>query len=387
MSASGAKARGALPAIAALFVALAGSAGYLIVPMVVAALRHGGVQETLIGLIGSADPAGMFVGAGIALFGFVGRTPRRSALIALAVSLAANAASLVTHDPAILLPLRLSSGVAGGISLAVGLATLSRSKLPDRSFAQFALLQMAFGAVVAWLGDAGIGGLDIIYRCMFAVLVLGIVAALSLERRTDRIAATGTDARRPIDWPITGYTIVANFLAAASFLMLWANIQSAAAAVGLGTEQAVLVFDIGLAGGCAGALISMFIDGRGRRQLITASLFALGLVAIAAIAFSLSPWMFLAATFLLQFSTSTAFFGFGAVSDADPSGRLPIVHILAVKAGFGLAPLAASMIFQRHGLSIVLYVAFGGTLLAMLFYRKLIATADARAASRTDSIA
>ncbi len=47
-----------------MLVGVAGSAGYMVVPLVVAALRNdGATPEIWVGMVGSADPAGMFVGA------------------------------------------------------------------------------------------------------------------------------------------------------------------------------------------------------------------------------------------------------------------------------------------------------------------------------------
>ncbi|WP_414899911.1 hypothetical protein ACMT1E_09560 [Sphingomonas flavalba] len=375
------KLRAGLPVTAGLLVALAGSAGFLVVPLVVAALRHNGVPELWTGLIGSADPAGMFIGAALALFRFVRAAPRKWALIAVTVALLANAGSLTLDAAALLLVLRLLSGTAGGIAMALGLAALSHARFPDRSFALLTLTQMLFGALVASLGEGGAGGLGIIYRCMFALQLVGLVAAALLARTAvlPDAPVSGVPPRR-LRPTLFGYTAAANFCAAAGFMLLWVSIPGAARAAGLPADATVLVFDVGLAGGCIGALITMIIGGQTRRGVIVAGLFALGLTGMAIIGLTDNMPLFLIGTFLLQFSTAAAFYGFGAVSEADGTGRLPIVHMLAVKAGFGLAPMAASLVLGSAGMATVIAFAFIVNGVAALLYQMLVRTAAAEAA-------
>lgn len=373
------KLRDGLPATAGLLVALAGSAGFLVVPLVVAALRHNGVPELWTGLIGSADPAGMFIGAALALFRFVRAEPRKWALIAVGVALLANAGSLTLDAAGLLLVLRLLSGTAGGIAMALGLAALSHARFPDRCFALLTLAQMLFGALVASLGEGGAGGLSIIYRCMFALQFVGLASAMLLDRVVvlPDAATAGAAPRHSLPPALFGYTAAANFLFAAGFMILWVSIPGAARAAGLPADATVLVFDVGLAGGCVGALLTMIGGGQTRRKTIAGILFALGLVGIAAIGLTSSMSVFLVGTFLLQFSTATVFYGFGAVSEVDDSGRLPIVHMLAVKVGFGLAPMTASFLLGGSGMAAVISAGFAITLVSMLLYQLLIRSAEA----------
>lgn len=352
-----------------LLVALAGSSGFLVVPMVVSALRYAGVPENWTGLIGSADPAGMFVGAAAALLPAVRRSPRRAALIALALALGCNAASLLFAHPAILLMIRLACGFGGGLALAIGVSVLARTRLPDRSFALLALSQMMFGALVAGIGDAGRSGLGVIYLCAFGVQIVGITAALLLAGRAD--GSSGARNRK-LDKRTIGLTALGNFMSAAGFLTVWANIQMMATTAGVPASASVAVFDCGLAGGFTGGIVAVLIDGSTRRGLVTFVLFAIGLASILAIGFSSSLVVFLAATFLFQFSTATAFFGFGIASEIDPGGKLPIIFMLSVKAGFGLAPLIASQILLHMGRPAVLLASFVATVLAMAAYQGLI---------------
>jgi hypothetical protein len=360
--------------IGGLIAALAGSSGFLVVPMIVAALRHDGVAETWTGLIGSADPAGMFLGAAAALLTVFRSHARAFTLLALSVTLVCNLASAIIHEPALLLILRAACGLAGGLTLALSLGVLARTRAPDRSFALLALLQMLFSSMVAWRSDGGQGGLYVIYVCMFGLQLVGIVGALAINFHRDAGPAkpSGHSRPRPYGRAFPVYVALGNFLSAAGFLMLWANIQAIANFAGLPHSAVVAIFDIGLAGGLAGALVPQWIDGHKRRGRLVAGLFILNLMAIAVIATSSSVILFSFAAFVFQFSTATAFYSFGTVSTVDPGGKLPILHILSVKAGFGIAPFTASLLLDHLSLTAVIACSFGMTVLAMAAFARFI---------------
>lgn len=378
-----------LKVAAAIITALAGTAGYMVVPMVVAALHQNhaqGLSEIWVGLVGSADPAGMFVGAAIALTPIVLARPRLSAFISLIASLACNAASIAIAQGdqiALLLGLRLIAGAASGVALAIGLAELSAAAKPDRNFAIFTLTQMLFGATVAWLGAAGANGLGVIYQCVFAVQVAGAAAALLLRRRS--AAAKTSHAKVRVDFRLAAFTAAANALSAGGFLMLWANIHPLATAHGLSDGDIVKLIDLGFFGGCAGTLISMFGLERKHRRLTVIILFLIALAATLLIAAPLGALILALGVFLFQIAPAWAFFGFGAVSEADPSGRLPIIHILSVKAGFGLAPLAASILIHTGGLNLVLIGTFVTLLIATPLYQALLQRAESLKVSQTET--
>ncbi|MXN17804.1 hypothetical protein GR170_08160 [Pseudooceanicola sp. GBMRC 2024] len=353
-----------------MLVGVSGSSGFLVVPLVVAALRKTGtVPELWIGTIGSSDLAGMFAGAALSLLPVVRLAPRRAVAAALMISLVANACALASPPLVLLFLFRFLSGLGGGIALAMALTALGRTRHPDRSFAVISILQMSFGMLASYLANAGLSGLGSIYQTMFVTLALALCMAWTFPATLEDMRHPNqTTGPRKLNRRLIATIIVANMCSACGFLVLWANIEALARRAGIDPSHFVLLMDIGLIGGLAGTLLTIVIDGRPRRTLFACLYFGAGLLGALLFEVPLGPIMVFVAAFLFQLAPAAVCYGFGAISESDPSGRLPIVHILSVKFGFTIAPIFGSVLVQHVGIGAVAPASFLITLAAMLGY-------------------
>jgi predicted MFS family arabinose efflux permease len=121
---------------------------YLLLPAFVGALGNvRALDEASIGLLASADLAGIAVSTATGMWWVRRLAWRRVIRISLGVFLLANALCIGTEGFWPLLTLRFLAGLSGGAAYATALAAISDTKNPSRNAALMVCTQIVFGAV------------------------------------------------------------------------------------------------------------------------------------------------------------------------------------------------------------------------------------------------
>jgi predicted MFS family arabinose efflux permease len=356
-------------AVASIGVFVAGSLMFPLVTVLIDTLKteRPDLTATEIGLLGSGDTFGMFLGAVAALIVINRTSRRRLAFFGTAALLGANALCATTSDLAVLLALRLVAGAAGGLMMGVGLAAIGATAQPDRNYALSLVLQMIVSGVVIWLFSHGVaahGFTGLLVLVSIAVIAFAAPLGWLAESPSDA-AAGAAGARMPPPRSYTALASVVFFVWGVGLLIIWGYLQSIGRSFGLTTEALGNALTVGVVGGAGGSLLIAALGvrfGRVRPMLVFAAVFLASSVALLG---PLSAVAFAIAALAFQAASSIGVYPFGALSLVDPSGRLSVVYLLALKAGFGLGPAAGGLLVRGDDYDLV--VAVGTALSALAF--------------------
>lgn len=358
--------------------ALLGTAGFFYVNLA-AAIVDGltgtlGYTSAHAGEVMSANIYGASIGGLVAVF-VVRRLPWRPVLVAaFGVLVVLEAASMVVHAYAALLPLRAVDGLVGGLSVGVALSLLARTHNPDRAFGALLVFQFLFGGFGSWLlpGLVKAHGTWVLFACTTAMNVAALVVAVFLKpgaARAAKQAAAGIAAGRAA-WLLTALALVALFLFQVANMGLFAFI------IPLGEHYALtLAFITRTVGwttwiGTLGALCVIAFGtrlGRARPLLLA---MVVTLIGIAGLFWSDEPAIFFAANAFTAVTWSFVVpYLFGIVSVLDTSGRLATLAGFVSGLGLASGPLLAGWSVRPHDFAPLLgaaLVCFAMAAVAML---------------------
>jgi MFS family permease len=351
-----------IPLLCAALICVAASMMLVFTPLLVDGLRHSAVPiaEHEVALIGSADQTGMFVGAILALILLPTANRRRFAIAGLALLAAGDLGSLLPGVGSALYFERVAAGVGSGMAMGVAYAAFGDAPRPERYFALFGLLQTGIGSAVI-LGATRLElrfGYEVWYAAslLLALAALGFAAWLQPGARPASGAASPASARPGWD---RGLLVAATFfslsLSASAF---WSNAESIGRSFGIERGAASAAIAASLIASVAGSLGVLFTPRRWARMLPTFIVASAYVGGVGLLLHPQSAFGFLWAVAAFQFGTNLGFYAVGAVSESDPSGRLAVIYLLAMKAGFAAGPLCASRFV--HGAD------FHGVVLAVL---------------------
>jgi len=379
-----------LPLLAANLVCVAASLMFVFTPLLIDMLRHASVllSEREIALVGSADPAGMFLGAVVALLVVPKADRRMLAMASLAVLCVCDIVSMFAPNLALLCASRLLAGMGGGLAMAVGYAAFGAAPQPERNFALFITLQTLIGSLayitIARLTDRY--GTGAIYGASLAVAASALMASFRIERRPAARAMMSRAARRrPSILGVLGaFTVMTYFCLGVSSLAIWENVQSLGRSLGLTPGAVAAAASFSLLGSVSGSLAIIVIGKRYGRALPTGLLLTAYLSGEFLLTAADGFAAFCVAVTAFQCGTNFGTPAFGAISEADESGRLSIAYLLSLKAGFAFGPTVAAWLLIDHDYRGVVVAGTGlsvlaGALLATtLWVARSIAAAAAR---------
>jgi predicted MFS family arabinose efflux permease len=378
MSASGSTAREvehprAIAAVIALGVV--GSIVFLLLPLLVGAFSERlGLEAAQVGYLASADMVGMFVAAALATL-WIRRSDWRLAALAGSLLLAAChlASALVVAWP-LLLAIRLAAGIAGGSLMSIALTSLGDTRSSDRLFALFISAQLGLGALALWrmpelLDKHGLPGVFV----ALAVLTVLTGATIPLIPRGGAGVVAQAAAARSGSMLAGALALAACLVFNLGIMAVWAYMERLGDAAGLSAAVIGEALGASLLVGLFGALVAaVMADHFGRALPIGLSL-VLQLVALALLAGEPSVGAYRWAVALFSFCWNFPVAYQLAITVAvDPSGKLVVLFLSAVKLGYAIGPAIAGQLVALTGgfgavimLGAVCFVASAGVYLPL----------------------
>ncbi len=368
------------------YAAVVGSLMFALLPTVLSALeRETDFSRLQIGAVTSAPMFGMFVGAIIAAV-TLESISRRSAAVALVatITLVYALVGYLSLTFAILAAALFVGGVAGAMLMGIGFGVMARTVNPDRTFAFWVAAQLsvlaitlpAFGLVIDRYGLAvGIAALGA-GTLTAAGPFLRRVGPMSPLPGTVRVAVQ--DGFRAYAHPAAGLAMLAIVLFGAGIMVVWVHAESVGVLATGSPERVRSALSASLLVGIIAALAAGALAGRtSRSRLLAATSLLCFFGALAAVT---TPGT---AAFLLGV---TAFsFGWnlapapqiGCLATIDPSGRLAVANIAALKLGYALGPLVGAVLptegsYWMHAVLCGAAITCSGWILTRLDHRSSV---------------
>lgn len=248
-----------MPLWAGVALAIIGMQVFIIQPGFISALAGArSYDEAALGMIASAEMAGIaaatvFAAAICARVGY-----RRLAIAAIVLTALANLASIAIVDAGPFAALRVGAGLGSGLLISLGYALVGGAPNPDRWFGYLIMALLTYGALgvfalPALVGAVGVGGMF----SVLAVLTLsGLLLRALLPERLDA-AQESDENTRPHP------SRVAVSLAAVAFYFLgqgaiWAFLSLIGEAGGLPAQKVANALTIAQIAGIAGAFAATY---------------------------------------------------------------------------------------------------------------------------------
>ena len=316
--------------------------------------------------IAVAEMAGSGIGALLVSIVLIRRDWRATTVASFAGLLVVNVATLALDNFALVLPLRLFSGIGAGVCLGLASAGLAGLRNTERSLAIFFVTAFMVSAAALRILPPLLNtyGPESMFIVLAAAATIGLMLSVSIRQRRPAKsipkpnADTGDgDANQRAAW--TGVVGVLGFFMGIGSLWTFfsqigidAGLDSAAIGRGLGLG--------GLSGG-VGALAAVLVAERAPRSL----LLAVGLAAAAGAAVllwsAINSASFAAAALLLLFSWNFTFpFMLGLLEEAESSGRFVPMGIAMSSFGFAGGPALTTLLLGEQVTAMLpgLFLAF-----------------------------
>jgi predicted MFS family arabinose efflux permease len=345
-----------------------GSMVFMILPMLIGAFSDRlALGRREIGWVGSADMSGMFLSAVVATW-WIRRVDWRPVAWAASALLVAShllSAQLTGFVP--LVAVRFLAGFAGGALMSVALTALGDGRDPDRFFGLFICAQMTLGAVGLWAvpGILERFGLPGLFQALAGLSAAAALAIPLVPRagRPPRSRSGAAGERRSLLPGVAA--LVACLVFNLGIMAIWAYAERIGNAAGLPAEGIGRALGGSLLAGLAGAMLAAALGRRLGRIVPIAATLALQAVALWLLAGELSAAGYLAAVLLFSFGWNFPVpYQLAITVSVDPSGRLVVLFLSAVKLGYAVAPaLAAQLIGPAGGYGTVL--TLGGVCFAL----------------------
>ena len=363
-----------LPRIACTVAAVFGSMVFFMVPFFVGVISDTlDLSQRQIGMLASADMAGMFLAALFAAFWIRAWSWRTVATLAMLILIVTNLLTTIVqeHFPA-LVAMRVLSGVGGGSLMAIGMTGLGDTDNPDRWLGVFVTSQASLAALTAWLiprylAAYGVDGL-MYYLTVFAVVGLAFVQWL--PRESSPVRRKREPGKVSIGLAIT--SIIGAFIFGVGTFTLWSYLERIGNAAGISAvaigDSIATAFLVAI----VASLAATAIAGRCARVWPITLIVGCQVVAFFLLRDDVQPLAFLMAamliTFFWYFSTP---FQVGLTVDVDPTGRFVVLFLMSMKGSYVVGPSIVSPFISAGDYSAVIIFAFFTALVAYLVYLSL----------------
>ena len=358
-----------------------GSMALFIVPFFV-----GVISDTLdfsqrqIGMLASADMAGMFLAALFAAFWIRSWSWRTVATLAMLILIVTNLLTTIVqeHFPALVV-MRVLSGVAGGSLLSIGLTGVGDTDNPDRSIGGMNVGQALMAALTAWLiprylAAYGVDGL-MYYLTVFAVV--GLAFMQRLPRESSPVKRKREPGKVSIGLAIT--STVGIFIFGAGMFTAWSYLERIGNAAGISAiaigDSIATAFLVAI----VASLAATAIAGRCARVWPITLTVACQVVAFFLLAGHVQPLAFLMAAMLITFVWYFSVpFQVGITVDVDPTGRFVVLFLMSMKGSYVVGPSIVSPFISAGDYSAVITFAFLTAIAAYLIFLALALIAPGR---------
>jgi predicted MFS family arabinose efflux permease len=364
-----------------LFSAFAASYGIgllsmLALPFMVGTTIDGlGFSETQAGLLGTAEFLTIMV-ASLLVAPFMNRAPRRTlAIIGVVIAIGANLLCLTNNGAqfSTLLVFRGLAGLGCGLTLAVGNATVSNAKNPEKMAAHMSVLFVILMAITmllfAWA--SGVWGYKGIFGslavCMLVVAPLLTMLPKSAPERS--VQVNQRNAKVSLFSIASLGVLLAMFLFALRDMSGWAFVERIGLDVGYTGAQIGLLLSVQAVIGITGPLLASVIGSRfGLAKPLTFGIIASGLVYFSMLALPTSTLaytiaaMCIGATYFFTLSYLTAL-----AAELDSQGRIVAASGGFLSAGIAFGPLFGGFMVGKYGYIETSWAIFVMVILTLLF--------------------
>jgi len=325
-------------------------------------------DDRALGLLASADVAGITLGSLLGIPLVKRLTFRFVALAGITILVAADVACANAHAEPTMVGFRFIGGSASGLILASCYALYSYVN-PRRNFAAFSIGQMVsgfLGVTAIPLVTARLGWQSSFYTLALATalaLPLGLWLPSHAYRKTFEGAATHAAAR-------TGAWVWAAVAGIVIYVIGEGAVWTFMAR--MGTTSGISEHDVDLAvsacelAGVLGAVVTMF-PMRRIGVVLPLTLSALLSVASVCVMRTPNPHLFIASLCAFTFAwLAFATVQFAIIADADKAGSATIAMSAAWYAGFTIGPYLSGELVGQYGFVPVQILGAGGVLIALI---------------------
>lgn len=334
-----------------------GSIVFLVLPFLVGAFTDElGLSRDRVGYLGSADMLGMFVAAALATLWVRRFDWRRVAALALAVLVGCHLVSSLLDGFATLVTVRAVAGFAGGSLMAIALTSLGDGRQPERYFALFICGQLGLGALLLGVIPTVIDrfGLSGIFLSLAGVTAVAGGLVPWVPRR-GRGAVAGGGGERSSSGLLRGLLPALAALASClvfnlGIMAVWAYIERIGVAADLPKETIGSALGLSLLAGLGGAVLAALLVDRFGRVVPLVLTVALQLVALVLLAGRGGAAGYAVGAMLFSFCWNfPVAYQLAITVRVDPSSRLVVLFLGAVKLGYALGPAAAGLLLVPGG--------------------------------------
>jgi predicted MFS family arabinose efflux permease len=346
---------------ATMFMAVVASSFLLFLPVLIGGLSGFGLTSSQISVIAAADLGGISLCSLAAAYWINRVSWQHAALVGLLLIIAGNVACYWVQDFSGLAMLRFAVGIGEGVLMPINLACLARTKVPDRNFGIFIVLQTIHAmiglALIPYLVAFSGVGATFILMAGLALVVLPMLRwlpdSLANSKNDTDIEQTTTALR------LNGkalLTLGAIFFFFAVQSGIWTYIERIGDAAGISAETIGTALAAGAFAGLIGALTAAGIASKFGRAIPLTLTAVLQAVAIVLMRDHPQIAAFFLASALFQFFWNFGIpYQMGVMSRADPAGGYVVLVTAVTGIGFTVGPLLGAALMEQGGTNVFLY--------------------------------
>lgn len=364
------------PALAAIVVGVCGPIVFVTVPFFLALVKADrGFSGSQISLFSAADMLGMFV-ASLYTATWIRDAAWRPRAVAACLLLAASTGLSMLAQSFIAFALtRVAAGFGAGTLMAIGLAAMGGRRRSDSWFGWFGAAQASLGGVAAWFIPRFVApyGLNGYLTMLILVYLLAIPFALRVPARAGeshrKVAAPG----QRLVLPLAAGSLAAAFAFSLGIFAIWSHLQIVGAARGLSSIAMGNAISAAYLLGIVASAVAALVAGRLHRFWFFLTIVVCQVAGLILLAGPFTATSFTVATLLLGWAWYfSVAFQLGITVDVDPSRRLVVLFIAAVKSSYVASGILLSLLLAgREDLAPVIWVAAAGSLMSFLIYSLL----------------
>jgi len=361
-----------LSLLALLGVGVLGSIVFAVLPLIVGTMSdYLALSSAQVGILASADMAGMFVAAVYATY-WIRKYPWRPvATTAVLILIVCHLLSTTVDSYIPLLSIRFISGLIGGSLMSIAFAGLADTAKPDRWFGFFIAGQMVLGAAGLYVLPDMIASFQMggIFYLLAAVVGLATIVLrwLPADVIAHRSKQAGTAHAASTSFFHSCLLLFACFLFNAGIMMVWAYMERIGVSSGLDADTIGKTLSASMLVGLFGAILAGVIADSFGRAIPLAITIICQVIVLAMLADVSQTWQFVAAVFVFSFFWSyTPPYQMGVLVSVDTSGRFVVLFLAAVKLGYATGPLLTGLIYKEEGWGATL------TMSAVMFFLSFV---------------
>jgi predicted MFS family arabinose efflux permease len=286
---------------------------------------------------------------------------RRLTAIALALGALGDLASAVLlHGPGFV-PSRFLAGLGHGAIISLSFTFVGLTTRPDRNIAFYLVSLLSYGAAGLWALPQILHrfGFEAVFLFFAIVTGAGLVTLPHLPRSSDHRLEVSPTARQfgPLLIGVALAGVLAYNMAQG---IAWANLALIGSAAHLSDQTVADALFLSQVVAVAGALLSVWLAGPGRRGVMIAIGILGGGLFIALLIGTPSAILFLTAVCGFNFLWNFVLpFILGAVGDLDLRGRVMSPAIAMQMIGLGLGPIVSGRLLGNGGFTTVELTCIG----------------------------